>query len=465
MRRGVATVFSSRLPALMQLTAPTFKRSHVGVPDLAWPRHLRTLRLRGYACHTRRCSAAAAAATWHPSQNACYIRAATVLTGLQDLALSAVALDRQGGGALADVLLCCPGITRLRLADFTCTRAAAQAALEAAPLASSLQELLLCADAIMMLQSLPAPVPGSGAAPLPALTSLAIRRASSRCHQDYAESVPGLLQCAGTGGVALANKLPLLTALRQLSLAGARLQSKFVQDLASALPKLPRLCHLDLSDNGIYGDSRRLADALERCAALTHLDLSSNCMWLRRAVLPRAFRGTTALRQLHAKDVIGAGYGWSHMCAVSHLQHLTLLHAGECGWGFGQRERIQAALLCVTALRELRLPSGHFTDPDVAVVARLLPALAALSHVDLANNLIQDQGAEDLGYALPQAVSLRKLDLSGNEVDGPGALALAAGAAILQLACEVDLQRNPISGQQRELIDMALEDSYATVRI
>jgi len=240
----------------------------------------------------------------------------------------------------------------------------------------------------------------------------------------------GWNKISSAGALQLARALAQTPSITSLSLAENALKDEGVALIAGALPRLPSLKQLNLRWNQ-FGDEGALplCKALVRCANLEALNVNENLLACAGAgFLGEVLKASRALQQLSA--------GWNHLgdegaqalapalalaapsLASVDLRANYLSPAGMAQLGLGLRH--------CSGLRELRLSGNKLGAEGSAHVAALLPALPALTELELRLTEAGDAGAAALGAALQQHCgALTVLNLSGNQIGTCGAQALA----------------------------------------
>jgi len=205
-----------------------------------------------------------------------------------------------------------------------------------------------------------------------------------------------ILHWAGIGS--LAQSLPQCTALRELELeANGNFQDIFM-DIAPALAQLPALqsLHVRRFEIGVIG-CRTFLEALRGSTSLTELDMQ-RCG---RDVRTRSGVFSIAVG---LADVLGA---WPR---------LKKLNISMCGVQDGHLRRLVEAD-AFTALTDLNLNTNRFGDIAGVAIASALPRLTALRSLNLSGNLGRTSVVALL-RAVPTCSSLTSLDLSGSAVSG-----------------------------------------------
>jgi hypothetical protein len=94
------------------------------------------------------------------------------------------------------------------------------------------------------------------------------------------------------------------------------------------------------------------------------------------------------------------------------------------------------------------------------VVAGLLPAMAPLTSLSLANNALGDDGAEALSMGLKENKNLKTLDLSNqylNRIGPRGATALASAIAVIPSMTRLDVRWNHLGEEGEAALQKAVE--------
>ncbi|XP_075405211.1 tonsoku-like protein [Tenrec ecaudatus] len=225
----------------------------------------------------------------------------------------------------------------------------------------------------------------------------------------------------------LLRALKLHATLRELRLAGNRLEDTCVAELLATLGTMPGLAILDLSSNhlGTAGLCQLASGLSEQAAAqsLEELDLSMNPLGDScGAALASVLRACPMLSTLRLQACgLGPSTFLNHQAALGrafqgaeHLKTLSLSYNA-----LGALALTQAlANLPSRSLLHLELGSVASRKGDARLMEPVVRYLTqdgcALSHLSLSGNQLDDKAARDLSRCLPVCPSLVSLDLSAN---------------------------------------------------
>ncbi|XP_045142634.1 tonsoku-like protein [Echinops telfairi] len=225
----------------------------------------------------------------------------------------------------------------------------------------------------------------------------------------------------------LLRALKLHAALRELRLAGNRLEDACVAELLATLGTMPGLAVLDLSSNHLgTAGLRQLASGLSEQAAaqsLQELDLSMNPLGESCGpALASLLRACPMLSTLRLQACgLGPSTFLSHQAALGGAfqgaEHLKTLSLSYNALG-AQALAPALASLPSRSLLHLELGSVASRKGDARLVEPVVRYLTqdgcALSHLGLSGNQLDDKAARDLSRCLPACPSLVSMDLSAN---------------------------------------------------
>lgn len=231
---------------------------------------------------------------------------------------------------------------------------------------------------------------------------------------------------------------PLLGGLTGLELAYWRMEEVGVATLLAS-PRLAGLTALSLRCNNIGDQGIGVVAGSPYLAGLTRLDLGHNDIYADGA---RALAASPHLRQLRQLDL---HFNELRRHGMQPLTHSPLLdRVDDLDLGFNEITDDGAADLAATRgvpFHRLVLSHSELTDAGVRALCASARVVAALGHLELQFNAIEDDGVRQLATA--GLTRLRRLDLSKNRIGPAGACALAAAADLAGLT-HLDLESNPI---------------------
>lgn len=244
-----------------------------------------------------------------------------------------------------------------------------------------------------------------------------------------------------------------LRSLASLRLDGTALGRAGGEQLATALPALPALTSLDVSECEL-GDEGTAAIASALGPVTRVLALRSNAIGDRGAdALAACLRGMPVeVLELDHNDVTGEGasgladalahaphtvrvlkllgnplepYGGDRLGVSLHmLLDLEELDVRACNLGDAGFAPLAAKLPALPRLRALRAASNGLGNRSAASLAEALGGCTALTHVSLSMGTINEEGARVLAEALP-GTAVRELELRGHALADEGLEALA----------------------------------------
>ena len=196
-----------------------------------------------------------------------------------------------------------------------------------------------------------------------------------------------------------------INGVRKLKLHYSSISVEGASALASGLPKLTKLEHLDLSHNNIDDD------------------------------------GVTSL-----------AIGINHIYQLPYLV-LSYNNIGPCG-----ATSLASAIACLKNLTHLNLEHNNIGPEGATSLAAALQHLRNLGELNLSHNSIGPEGATSLAAALQHLRNLRELNLSCNSIGPEGAISVANALHHLEKLIGLNLSSNNIDLASATAIVTALKN-------
>ena len=251
------------------------------------------------------------------------------------------------------------------------------------------------------------------------------------------------------GAKALAPAIRKLTSinlrLNHLGLEGAEALAPAIRDSASLTSINLRLNHL-----GLEG-AKALAPAIRDSASLTSIDLEHNQLGAEGAkALAPALRDSASVTCLDVRHNGISGDGASQLSAAV-LGNPKMENFNE----------IPIKEMRANSLIELDLSGKEVGVVGCMVVAGLLPVMASLTKISLANNNLGEEGTKLICEAVKSNTTIKELDLSGgfpsyNNIGGPaGAKHVANMLKVTASLTSINLRSNDIGeeGSLRKAVE------------
>ena len=247
----------------------------------------------------------------------------------------------------------------------------------------------------------------------------------------------------------LVASLLLCPALSHLDMHECNL-TNCIDILAPALPQLPALRHLNLSNNALYAAGIvRLFRVLDNCLALRSLVLThSNIDSILAQSFGHRLRRCPALCKLDLSSNRIGKSGFVNITKgnrIARLTHLNLAHNMiDATNDEGTVLHFQVALRSSRALTHLVLKNNRLGNGVMQAIVAELPGCATLVLLDLDGCFISDAGVQNLAQAIPQCRSLAVLRLEDN---------LLTQAAITQITNAWIAKHNSTEGLFLDALD------------
>ncbi|XP_035466925.2 protein phosphatase 1 regulatory subunit 37 [Scophthalmus maximus] len=262
-----------------------------------------------------------------------------------------------------------------------------------------------------------------------------------------------------------------------INLQAAQLEENGAASLLDMISYYESTTHLDISDNSSMGTSgwRALAHLIKQSVCLSRLDvcnvpmvdypalaLSKALLTSRLTVLHLhnaqlsgmplytlvgALKVNRALRELHLTNNLLNSYQ-DALQLGDLLRYNTTLRTLELSRNAvadaGLEELCDGLRRQTAGLKLLLLRNNQITAKGMVHLAKTLPLLKVLQVLDLAENVLGDEGVQDLRTPLMVNCSLLQLGLAQTNITCEGAVALAE---VLAENCHIqrlDLSQNPV---------------------
>ena len=249
---------------------------------------------------------------------------------------------------------------------------------------------------------------------------------------------------------ALARSLACMPRLEELDLSGTWIDRAALDTLAGGLSTLTALSRLSLRDANL-GHMATVAGFrfLRRLRRLHSLDVSSNEFGMRSFAPLCKMLGGAAQSLRHLQLSLNYAYFEGAHALQEHLPALTNLTALEltnCLLSGGSMARAGQGVVALKQLAALRVDANIDSEDswDAAPFA-FVAQLTALTLLDLSDNYVELEGAQQLAAALASTSNMQLLRLDRNELGDDGVHALRAALGRLPLLQLVGLGGNGVS--------------------
>ena len=236
------------------------------------------------------------------------------------------------------------------------------------------------------------------------------------------------LECneLGPAAVIILRTLKHNSKLTFLNLGNNKMTEQVAEDLADVINNNPNLGELNLEDNKLGASAILILQALQGNCKLTRLSLDNNNITRQvGADLANVIKGNCNLKQL---GLGGNELGPSAISILQALQHnskLTILSLGNNKMTEQVAEDLESVIKNNPYLESLKLENNRL-GPSAIVILQALQHNSKLTILDLGNNKMTEQVAEDLANVISNNSQLEQLGLQSNELGPSAAIILQA---------------------------------------
>ena len=256
----------------------------------------------------------------------------------------------------------------------------------------------------------------------------------------------------------LLQHISTVTTLRKLNLRGNKLNEKSSQALASVIANNSKIKELYLGTNNLQSGVIKIAKALKKLSSLKVLDLDNNNIPEEAAdELSAAIRANNSLKKLWLS---GNYLGSSIVMIVNDLKQFTTLKELDLNGNQNRSEELAPALTSIIShnksMDSLLLSDNNLNDDGVIKIAQSLCKHTKLKAIDLQSNNITEKAAEALASIISSNTRLEELYLGDNTIQ-IGVITMSTGFKNISSLKVLDLNDNNIPEE-------AADELSATIR-
>nr|XP_005901387.1 PREDICTED: protein NLRC3 [Bos mutus] len=266
-------------------------------------------------------------------------------------------------------------------------------------------------------------------------------------------------QISNKGAKALARSLLVNRSLTTLDLRSNSIGPQGAKALADALKINRTLASLSLQSNRIRDDgARSMAEALATNRTLSVLHLQKNSIGpVGTQQMADALKQNRSLKELMFSSN-SIGDGGAKALAEALMVNQGLKSLDWQGLDCGARERALMGALCTNqTLLSLNLRENSISPEGAQDLARALRTNSTLKSLDLTANLLHDQGAQAVAEAVRENRTLTSLHLQWNFIQAGAAKALGQALQLNTSLTSLDLQENAIGDEGASAVASALK--------
>ena len=255
----------------------------------------------------------------------------------------------------------------------------------------------------------------------------------------------------------LLQQISTVTTLRKLNLRGNKLNEKNTQALASVIANNNELEELYLGTNNLQSGVIKLAKALKKLSSLKVLDLDDNNIPEEAAVeLSAAIRANNSLEKLW---LFGNNLGSSTVMIVNALKEVTTLTELNLNNNRNRSEEFAPALTSIISANEsietLLLSDNNLNDDGIIKIAQSLCKHTKLKMVNLQSNNITEKSAEALASIISSNTGLEELYLGYSTIQ-LGVITISTALKNISSLKVLDLDNNNIPEEAADELSAAI---------
>ena len=254
----------------------------------------------------------------------------------------------------------------------------------------------------------------------------------------------------------LLKHISTVTTLTKLNLRGNKLIEENSQALASVIAN-NNLEELYLSSNNLHSGVIKVAKALKKLSSLKVLDLDNNNIPEEAAdELSAAIRANNSLKKLW---LCGNHLGSSTVIIVNSLKQVTTLKELDLNGNQNRSEELAPALTSIISgnksMERLSLRDNNLNDDGVIKIAQSLCKHTKLKIINLQSNNITDKSAEALTSIISSNTGLEELYLANNTLQ-LGVITMSTALKNISSLKVLDLGNNNIPEDAADELSAAI---------
>ena len=260
------------------------------------------------------------------------------------------------------------------------------------------------------------------------------------------------------GGIAkIAQSLCKHTKLKMINLRSNNITEKAAEALASIISSNTGLEQLYLGNNTIQLGVIKLAKALKKLSSLKVLDLGNNNVPEEAGdELAAAIKSNSSLEKLW---LFGNHLGSSTVMIVNALKQITTLNVLDLNSNQNRSEELAPALTSIIStngpMENLSLSNNNLNDDGVIKIAQSLCKHTKLKVINLQSNNITEKAAEALASIISSNTGLEQLYLDNNTIQ-LGVITISTALTNISLLKVLDLDNNNIHEEAADELSAAI---------
>jgi len=259
------------------------------------------------------------------------------------------------------------------------------------------------------------------------------------------------------GVIMIAQSLSKHSKLKCLNLRNNNITEKAAESLASAISNKNRLEKLYLGNNQLQSGVTKLTTALKNISSLKVLNLNNNNIPEQVTdELSAAIRTNTSLEKLWLS---GNHLGSSTVVVVNALKEISTLKELGLDGNENRSENLAPAIAYVVAnnglLEQLTLRNNRLNDDGVIMIAQSLCKHSKLKCLNLRNNSVTEKAAESLASVMSNNNGLEELYLGNNQLQ-LGVTKLTTALKNISTLKVLDLNNNNMPEQAADELSIAI---------
>ena len=233
--------------------------------------------------------------------------------------------------------------------------------------------------------------------------------------------------------------------LTKINIGNNAIGEQAADDIGNFLSKNTELKELDLSHNNLDATGIRNIFRKLNISRLTKINISNNAIGEQAADdIGNFLSKNTELKELDLSHNNLDATGIRNICRKLNISHLTKINISNNAVGKQAADDIGNFLSKNTELKELDLSHNNLDATGIRNICRKLN-ISHLTKINISNNAIGEQAADDIGNVLSKNTELKELDISCNNLYESGIKMLCKRIANLSKLTKLKIDGNNIT--------------------
>ena len=234
--------------------------------------------------------------------------------------------------------------------------------------------------------------------------------------------------------------------LTKINISNNAIGEQAADDIGNFLSKNTELKELDLSHNNLDATGIRNICRKLNISHLTKINISNNAVGEQAADdIGNFLTKNTELKELDLSHNNLDAIGIRNICRKLNISHLTKINISNNAVGEQVADDIGNFLSKNTELKELDLSHNNLDATGIRNICRKLN-ISHLTKINISNNAVGEQAADDIGNFLSKNTELKELDLSHNNLDATGIRNICRKLNISHLT-KINISNNAVGEQ------------------